>query len=142
MRIRDFQKNRRSIRLRGYDYSRAGAYFVTVCVQNRECLFGDVVDGKMILNDAGMMIQIVWNEIPAHYPGIEIDALVIMPNHTHGIVVIVGAGPRACPVDGQPQGVDGHNHRGLMGNHRGLMGNHRGLPLRCHCRMSFTDSKP
>jgi len=80
---------RRSIRLQGYDYSRAGAYFITICTQNRECLFGDIVDGKMVLNPAGDMIQTVWDEIPFHYPGIEIDEFAVMPNHVHGIIVIV-----------------------------------------------------
>ncbi len=103
------QPNRLSIRLRGYDYSRAGAYFVTICIHDRTGLFGGIADGQMVLNDAGMMVQTVWNEIPPHYPGIAIDAFVIMPNHIHGIIVIVGAGPRACPDtgcgNGQPQGV-------------------------------------
>lgn len=109
------RQNRRSIRLRGHDYSRAGAYFVTVCVQNRECLFGHIVGAapcgrpQMVLNDAGIMIQTVWDEIPPHYPGIEIDTFVVMPNHIHGIIVIVGAGPRACP-NGRVGGAVGHGH--------------------------------
>ncbi|OQY05899.1 MAG: hypothetical protein B6I22_06695 [Desulfobacteraceae bacterium 4572_123] len=81
--------HRRSIRLQGYDYSRTGAYFITICTQNRECLFGEIVDGKMALNPAGVMIQTVWDEIPDHYTGIEIDEFVVMPNHVHGIIVIV-----------------------------------------------------
>jgi REP element-mobilizing transposase RayT len=81
--------HRRSIRLQGYDYSRAGAYFITICTQNRECLFGEIVDGKMVLNHAGDMIQTVWDEIPDHYTGIEIDEFVVMPNHIHGIIGIV-----------------------------------------------------
>ena len=89
--------HRRSIRLQGYDYSQAGAYFVTVCTQNRECLFGEIVNGEMLLNDAGKTIQSVWDEIPAHYPGIDIDASIVMPNHIHGIVVIVGAAPCGRP---------------------------------------------
>ena len=112
--------HRRSIRLKRYDYSRSGAYFVSICIQNRECLFGDIVDGAMVLNDAGILIQTVWDEIPLHYSGIETDEFVVMPNHVHGIIVIVGAGPRACPdhehamqnketgqpsQTGQPQGV-------------------------------------
>ncbi len=100
--------HRRSIRLRGYDYARPGAYFVTICTKTRLCLFGDVVDGQMRLNDAGKMIQTTWCEIPDHYPGIDVDTFVIMPNHIHGIIILVGAGPRACPepqVMGQPRGV-------------------------------------
>jgi REP element-mobilizing transposase RayT len=105
---------RHSIRLRGYDYSKEGAYFITICTQNRECLFGEIVDGRMVLNEAGRMIQSVWDELPQHYPGVDIDAFMVMPNHIHGIIFLnVGAGPRACPesgsyanpTNGQPQGV-------------------------------------
>jgi len=90
--------NRRSIRLKGYDYSQAGAYFVTICTQNRKYMFGHVVDGEMVLNDAGRMVQTVWDEIPKFYHGIEIDEFVIMPDHVHGIIVLVGE-------QGQPRGV-------------------------------------
>jgi REP element-mobilizing transposase RayT len=113
-------KNRKQLRLSGYDYSQNGVYFVTMCTQNRECIFGDVFDGKMVLNDAGKMIHDVWNEIPLFYLGIELGAFVVMPNHIHGIIEIVGAAPRGRPIivkkifidigrrfarDGQPQGV-------------------------------------
>jgi len=105
--------HRRSIRLPAYDYAQAGAYFVTVCTQNRECAFGGVIDGEMVLNEPGRMVETVWRELPQHHPGVEVDTLVVMPNHVHGIIMLVGAGPRACPdnpsrsrgVAGQPQGV-------------------------------------
>ncbi len=71
--------HRRSIRLNGYDYARAGAYFVTCCVQNRENLFGDIVDGQMRLNDAGRMIETVWRNLPDFYPGVDTDAFIVMP---------------------------------------------------------------
>lgn len=80
--------HRRSIRLRGYDYSQAGAYFVTICVQNRACLFGDIADGAIRLNDAGQLIQTRWDELPSHYPGVETDEFEVMPNHVHGIIVL------------------------------------------------------
>jgi len=84
-----------------------------ICTQNRECLFGEIEDGEMVLNEAGRMVQIIWDEMRENYPGVETDEFVIMPNHIHGIVVLVGAGPRACPDIGpracpdigQPQGV-------------------------------------
>jgi REP element-mobilizing transposase RayT len=94
-------KHRRSIRLGGYDYAQAGAYFVTICTHDRACLFGDVVDGVMCLNDAGRMVQSVWDELPVYYPGVETDAFVVMPNHVHGILVFVGA-----PLVGAQNGVD------------------------------------
>jgi len=97
--------HRRSIRLKGFDYSQSGAYFVTICTQNRACLFGEIVEGEMRLNEAGRMVHAAWEELSIHYPGVECDGFVVMPNHIHGIVVLVGAGPRACPDHGQPQGV-------------------------------------
>ena len=97
---------RRSIRLAGYDYRQAGAYFVTICSQHRECVFGEVVQGQMILNGPGQMVELAWHQLPQCYPGVEVDAFAIMPNHVHGIVVLVGAGPGACPEHtGRPQGV-------------------------------------
>jgi putative transposase len=85
-------QGRRSIRLRGYDYSQAGAYFVTVCAYQRQCLFGAVIEGQMVLNEVGKIAQACWNEIPAHFPRVELDAFVVMPNHVHGIIVMMDAG--------------------------------------------------
>jgi REP element-mobilizing transposase RayT len=82
--------HRRSIRLKDYDYRQNGAYFVTICSHERLCLFGAVADGEMALNEWGGIIQACWNEIPAHYPMVELDGFVVMPNHVHGIVVITG----------------------------------------------------
>jgi putative transposase len=97
---------RHSLRLQGFNYAREGMYFVTVCLKDRACLFGDISDGKMILNDAGRMIQAVWDDIPSHYAGIATDSFIIMPNHIHAIIVIVGATPCGRPnLDkGQAQG--------------------------------------
>ena len=80
--------HRRSIRLRGYDYSRAGAYFVTICAQDRACLFGEVVDGKMQLNDAGRVVVDAWSWLNVQYPHIQLDEWVVMPHHLHGIIII------------------------------------------------------
>lgn len=86
--------HRRSIRLCGYDYAQAGAYFVTICARDKACLFGDVVEGEMRLGDAGRIVDNTWNDLPHHYVQVDLDAFVIMPNHIHGIIVInnVGAG--------------------------------------------------
>jgi len=83
--------HRRSIRLNGYDYSRAGAYFVTVCTQNRECLFGEIVNGEMVLNDAGRMAKQCWHDIPSHFSHVKLDEFVVMPNHVHGILCVADA---------------------------------------------------
>ena len=77
---------RRSMRLRDYDYSQPGAYFVSICVQHRKCLFGTIIDGKMQLNKIGQIVVECWNHIPQHFPSVELVDYVIMPNHMHGII--------------------------------------------------------
>ncbi len=89
--------HRRSIRLKGYDYSQAGAYFITIVTQDRACLFGEVVNGEMQLNAAGWIVHQCWEEIPAHFPHVSLDAFVVMPNHVHGIIVITEHRGTACP---------------------------------------------
>jgi len=81
--------HRRSIRLKGYDYTRAGAYFVTICTKDRACLFGDVADGVMRLNQMGHIVRQCWLAIPDHVPPVLLDEFVVMPNHVHGIIVIM-----------------------------------------------------
>jgi len=113
MRYESQKHHRRSIRLNGYDYTQAGAYFITICTHERACLFGEVVGSEMRLNDAGRMVETVWDELPCFYPGVDIDGFIVMPNHIHGIIVLVGAAPRGRPDDviddrpdsGQPRGV-------------------------------------
>jgi hypothetical protein len=82
---------RRPVRLPGFDYSGEGAYFVTICTRNRECLFGAVVDGEMRLNNVDRVVQIVWGGLPDRFAVIELDAFVVMPNHVHGILVVGAA---------------------------------------------------
>jgi putative transposase len=94
---------RRSIRLPGYDYARAGAYFVTIVTQDRQCLFGPIQNGQMRLNDAGQMVHRWWAELRNKFPHVIPDTRIVMPNHFHGIIVItdepVGADLRVCPDD-------------------------------------------
>ena len=93
---------RRAIRLRGYDYTQQGAYFVTICTWGRLCALGDVVDSEMVLSDAGQLAQAAWQALPQHYPGVRLDAWVIMPNHVHGIIVLEAgqrAGLKPAPTD-------------------------------------------
>jgi putative transposase len=100
----DPQKHhRRSIRLAGYDYTQAGAYFVTIVTQGRECLFGEVVNGEMVLNEYGKIVQKWWDDIPTHFPGIETGAFVIMPNHVHGIIIITDNGRGTVPAPVAPE---------------------------------------
>ncbi len=83
--------HRRSIRLKGYDYTKAGLYFITICCQDRACMFGDVVNGEMMLNDAGMMVEHEWLKLPNRFKNIQLHEYVVMPNHFHAILEIVGA---------------------------------------------------
>ena len=97
---------RRSIRLKQYDYRTAGAYFITLCIQNRQCLLGSIEQGQARLSAAGQMVKDVFEQMPAFYPGVQLDALVVMPNHIHAIIFLseaVGATPRGCPGSGPAQ---------------------------------------
>ncbi len=117
----DLQRpHRRSIRLPGYEYTLAGAYFVTVVVQQRACLLGTIENNVMHLSPAGEMVRAVWESLPARFPHVAPDAFVVMPNHVHGVIFMMddiwvaaehGSEPRAPGPDvGAPlvgaQGVD------------------------------------
>jgi REP element-mobilizing transposase RayT len=79
---------RRTIRLKSYDYTREGAYFITICTQEKDLLFGNVPDGVMRLNNAGEMISTVWLDLPRRFSSIILDEYIIMPNHIHGIIIL------------------------------------------------------
>ena len=78
-----------SLRLKHYDYSQNGSYFITICTQNREYLFGEIVDDIMVLNQAGEMIEKWYDELTNKFSGIELPNMVIMPNHIHFILTII-----------------------------------------------------
>lgn len=101
------------MRLEGYDYSQNGAYFITICTQNREYLFGEIINGENKLNDAGKMIGVEWQALLNRFNNIKLDEYVIMPNHFHGIIIInnetvagivktVGAGAHVVEMVGAP----------------------------------------
>ncbi len=105
--------HRRSIRLRGYDYSQAGAYFISLCTQKRECLFGAVAGNIMRLNDAGHMVQNIWEALPDLYAGVTLDTFVVMPNHIHGIIMLNDVGARFIA----PNNDQGTENQGAMALH-------------------------
>jgi putative transposase len=109
--------NRRSIRLKEFDYSQSGSYFVTVCTRNRVCLFGGIEDENMVLNQVGRMIEEKWNRIPHHFNHVKLDAFQIMPNHIHGIIFI----NNECV---------GAKHSGLIDNKAGRNQSGNASPLR------------
>ena len=102
---------RRSIRLPDYDYTQAGTYFVTICAQGRRCLFGEVVDGEMLLNPFGRIAHQCWMSLPDHFVRLSLDEAVVMPNHVHGIFCIVedgrGTACRAPTMERFAQPVSG-----------------------------------
>ena len=74
--------------MKDYDYTATGYYFVTICIQNRECIFGDIINGEITLNEIGEIARQCWKDIPEHFTNVELDWYVIMPNHVHGIIII------------------------------------------------------
>jgi REP element-mobilizing transposase RayT len=93
--------HRRSIRLKGYDYAQSGAYFVTLCVQDRMCVLGDIVRNAMVFSDWGRIVAQSWTWLRDQYAYVDLDAWVVMPNHLHGIIAIVGA-HRDAPLPDTP----------------------------------------
>src|SRR5690554_4014593 len=91
---------RRSIRLKGYDYSQAGMYFITICCQNRICRFGNIENNKMVLNEYGKIAYDEWMKLSERFPNFELDVFQIMPNHIHGIITLVGATLAVARHDG------------------------------------------
>jgi len=84
--------HRRSIRLKGYDYSQPGAYFITNVTNNRDCLFCIFTNGEMVMNEMGEIVKQCWMDIPQHFAHAMLDEFVVMPNHIHGIIVIIETG--------------------------------------------------
>ena len=84
--------HRRSVRLKGYDYASPGAYFVTLCTHERQSLLGQVNEGEMHLSAYGLTVRACWEDLPRHYPGLELDAFVVMPTHVHAILVLTQTG--------------------------------------------------
>ena len=101
-------KERKRNRLKDFDYSESGYYFITICTNDRVEIFGNIVDGKMLLNTCGKIIQKQWLWLSAQYDYIKLDQYVVMPNHIHGIIIIdkngygdnrCGDNPRIVPTD-------------------------------------------
>jgi len=117
---------RRSIRLKDWDYSQSGAYFITIVTYRRECLFGKIEDGRMIPTPMGQIADDHWRAIPDHFPTIELGAYVVMPNHIHGIIMIqshgvdipiVGATHWVAPT-GRPNGPKRGSIGGIVGAYK------------------------
>ncbi len=94
--------HRRSVRLKGYDYSSPGAYFVTIVAHERRLIFGQVVDGEMRPSPCGRIAEACWRQIPDHFAHVELGAFVLMPNHIHGILILHD---RAATIPSPPVGA-------------------------------------
>jgi putative transposase len=84
----DHASYRPSLRLPTYDYAQPGGYFVTICTQDRVCLFGQITQGEMHLNSAGQMVYEIWEDLPERFSHISLDAFIVIPNHLYGIAMI------------------------------------------------------
>lgn len=98
MKFNPEKRHRKSTRLKNYDYSSSGAYFVTICIFQRECIFGEIINGEMILSSSGERTLEVWEGLPSRFPTIELDAVIIMPNHVHGVICLTGEGSEAVTI--------------------------------------------
>jgi len=100
-----------STRLKGWDYSRPGFYFITICVKNKKCIFGRIKNGEMVLSEAGKISSKYWSTIPEHFPFVRLDQYIIMPNHIHGIIEIQSApvNNNSIPVETPNLGVSKSN---------------------------------
>jgi len=116
--------HRRSIRLKGYDYAQAGLYFVTICTQNRACLFGEIQNGDMILNEAGKMVDNEWLKLSQRFQNIQLHEYIVMPNHFHAILEIVGA----TLVVAQNETVAQNKTNTEKGQPQGIAPNEKGQP--------------
>ena len=94
--------HRHSIRLKDYDYSQSGAYAITICAQNRECILGEVADGNVVLSPMGAIAREFWLTIPGRFESVRLDEFIVMPNHVHGIIVVTGSNTRAIPEPPRP----------------------------------------
>jgi len=106
-------RRRKPNRLKNFDYSSSGWYFVTICTQNRECIFGNIINNNMILNKYGEIVNRYWLKLPKHFNNVELDEFIVMPNHVHGIIIIrnsnqyVGNDHRVVPINNNQVGHDG-----------------------------------
>ena len=116
-------RERKKIRLTNYDYNTPGAYFITACVHNRRCLFGEIHDGQMHLNAYGRIVHDQWEWLHRQYDYLMMDAFVVMPNHFHAILVIVGHGNDV---------MVGNGNDVMVGNGNVYVGNGRDRSLPVH----------
>jgi putative transposase len=126
-------QSRRSIRLKGFDYSQPGAYFITIVTFQHQCVFGEIANQEMQLNPFGMIAEECLRAIPEHFTNVELGAHVVMPNHLHGIIVIhedksstVGARHASPPP---PRGVKPNSLGAIVGSFKSAVTKRTGREL-------------
>lgn len=102
--------HRCSIRLKEYDYSRNGGYFVTICSYDKKCIFGKIVNESVELTRIGKIVNDFWYEIPNHFKNAQLDTFIVMPNHSHGIIIITDDCTDVGPTP--PSQINNNNGRG------------------------------
>ena len=123
--MKQFYPQRKILRLTTYDYAQNGAYFITICTENRTCLFGEVLNDAMVLNDAGKMIEMWYWDIESRFPTMQCDSIIVMPNHVHFTIFSVGADRRVRPsLERQTT----NQHETILPEHP-RAGGHTGPPL-------------
>ena len=133
-------EHRRSIRLNGYDYSQAGAYFINLVTQDRLCLFGEIVNGEMRLSQLGNTVQREWLRLERRFPGVELDEYVIMPNHLHGILVIAKQDAPPPPGDEHKEAAPTKHPRAAAGSLTAMLkGFKSAVEFRYHIMASNND---
>ena len=116
---------RKSPRLKDYDYSQNGAYFITICTYRREHSFGEIIDDEMYLSEMGKIAHSCWKQVPDHFPQVEIDAFIVMPNHVHGIILIgdqpaseTNVGTRYASSAPRPNGAKSGSLGAIIGSYK------------------------
>ena len=114
--------NRHTVRIKDYDYAQAGLYFVTICTQDRENLFGEIVDDEMRLNEIGEIAATCWNNLPRTFPNLILDQWVIMPNHLHGILCLEDTRPEHRKVEAsqRPNGTTAGSINAMIQNFKSI----------------------
>jgi putative transposase len=116
--------HRQSIRLQGYDYTTAGAYFITICTHHRECLFGDIVSETMEFNALGNIARSHWQKLSQHHANIIVDEFIVMPDHLHGIIILESSIDHPKPISEIIRGFKTFSAKAIN-KARGL----RGIPV-------------
>jgi putative transposase len=151
--------HRRSIRLSGWDYRQAGAFFATLVTQGRETLFGQIVNGEMMLSPLGRVVMTMWQRLPSHFSQVRLDEFIVMPNHLHGIIWLLNNGESrdkvssveaqfedSLPVQWVGQGTTAqemsHPHRLESGSLGAVVGNFKSVTTRRINQMRHSPGAP